>query len=336
MRVLLFGTSNAIFRDGYQEGLKRGLPDGVFVNKSLGASPIDFVLYRMFRDPVEKGDLVLIESVVNDAASLRAFAYSTDRLKEVLRYIVDHVRAVGAVPVPLLLPPKFRDKHTLAAFESHREIYQELNVRFFDGLNWLETRSAAANRSFEDYFTDPAHMAADVACDFGAFVAAGLKEAYLEQPAKGCAYRLSFKPVLMDKNTFTNEKERPSIREFKNSLVEETLYSFRKSKIFVGIGNLKSLYGFVFDSLSTSSIALIGGQNSVLKDIRFENNPADTKLIVTPLIEPVLSSNGLVSIQNDNLPLEGRLIEKSYFAGKTENHTSEITLAGYLVKEPAY
>ena len=134
MKLLLFGTSNAILTGGYAQGLQDAIPHAEIVNRSVGASPgVQFAAYC--NDSLADYDAVIFDSAVNDENfpnMIGTIEYMHAIMFEILSTIVAQTRLI------VLGLTNFRHLGTESEiYKLHRRLALELGVQFFDGRKFV-------------------------------------------------------------------------------------------------------------------------------------------------------------------------------------------------------
>tara|TARA_R110001606_G_scaffold14087_2_gene60059 strand:- start:47 stop:1141 length:1095 start_codon:yes stop_codon:yes gene_type:complete len=332
LKLIIAGTSNGIFHNGYQASLKKAFPDATVVNRSLGASPADFTVFRIADISISPGDIVVVETMVNDAAALRAGGFSAKRLDEVLRFVMNEIRRNGATPLAIMIPGRVRDQHTAAAQATHMAVYRDLGITIIDGCSWISNKASSLNSDYDEMFEDPAHLKREYARELGETVAEHAAGRFPDSLCRDLDYALVFEPVVIGGNTIPSNPDALVRNQVNTSLMQCETVTFRDQAITLALDNNRSLYGFVVDAMRTSAVVEVSGDKTVAKDLRFDyDSKSNARMIVTPILETVRTQGSRITLtQHASWPGP---VERSHYTVKAAQPVPELTLAGYIFKE---
>lgn len=333
MRIVIIGTSNGIFNDGYQKSIKLALPDSSIENRSLGASPADFLTFRLAGARTHPNDNFIIETLVNDAACLRAGGYTIERLKEALHSAISNIFTLGGTPIPVLIPGLLRDKYTEAAIAAHREVYEQHDLNTFDAFNWLMERSNYVDSAYEDFFDDPAHLSREILQEIGEQIIPLLKNECSAHPIRNKKSQLIYEPVKLGKNLFLSDQLSASSGRLKNSIMDCEFLNIESENIRIKVSEFKTIYSFVLNSARSNSIAEFHCGESFAKDFRFNahHSSSPDRIIVTPIIQnikPVESEYVEISLQSKSL----LRCEGTHYANAAECFSPSLSIVGIIYK----
>lgn len=164
MRVLVLGTSNAILKGGYVDGLKAALPHLEIVNKSIGASPgTQFSCYCV--DNLSEYGCVIFDSVVNDE---NQFSYiGTDEFLETILF--DIMSTISAQSMLFVIG--FCNERNFANKSKQFAIHERCAIRcgaVFCDVHEFFKQSHEYGPVFIDQGT---HLSSDIAFKFGVYLA---------------------------------------------------------------------------------------------------------------------------------------------------------------------
>lgn len=330
MKAAVFGTSNGIISDGYLAALKSHPDVEKVLNLSLGASPIDFFIYRIFAAPLEGVDFAILESAVNDAACCRAGAYTVERMKDVLAFAVDTLISRGVEPIGFIVPPRNLDEHTQGVIAGQREVFDRAGIRYFDGFEAFTQEAERLGVEYADLFRDAAHPLSEVVNRLSATYLATINQAEAPKRDPMAEYGFEYRPIGAGSVSIrAKELER---RDFTTALVKGTLFTVPDGDgIELQVENGEELVGLVLNIRATSSFLKLEGESQMFKDGRFEIDPEDTKLVVSPLRAGLTGRAGKVVLNAERNPPE--VVEPSYFGAKEDEARGGIEISGYVVRQ---
>jgi len=307
LRVLILGSSNGFFKPGYVQAIADHPTISEVVNISLGASPAVMAPYRMNGIDLASFDYLFVETLINDAASISNGTYWREALADVLRWIVHEAARANTVPVGLLLPGDFSHQAMEGVAEIHKAAF---GGRVLDMLPIL--------RRTADPITSLMHDASHVHPNFSYHAT----KAFLDHltsfdiPEVGgeSAIRYSY---------ISASGPRPVV--ISTSVVSDVAYRYDEGQSFaIPVASGQSAIALIFNQSNTRTVLKVAGDNTILKDIRFDvDAPGGAKLIVSAM-QPVQAGHQGISFQLTKL----ESVERSYFV-----KLDRIEIAGVIVRE---
>ena len=165
MNAAILGTSNGIISDGYIKAIKES---SLFINVknlSVGASSCAFFPFRLRTIEWDKVDIIFVESLVNDAASLRAKAFDNSHINQYYSDLFSRCNENNVVLVGMLLPGRTRDKYSEEAFNILKNFYDENDVYYLNFDDALNSYAESNQTTVFDLYRDAAHLESTVIND---------------------------------------------------------------------------------------------------------------------------------------------------------------------------
>lgn len=211
LNILLLGTSNAIRKGGYVDGLRAALPGAAIDNRSVGASPgIQFA--RHLNEDFGRYDCVLLDSAVNDE---NLIAYIGDLAH--YRSLMHRLMSTIAAQTRLVVVGLRNRRHFRAAspvFETYRSVARDLGLEFIDIAGFVPPGEADA-----DLYAEEAHLTLPVAYRFGAHVAARIAAHAPDRRVPHRAYRDEFTTIEPAGEGFARASKRNSLHRLDTRLL---------------------------------------------------------------------------------------------------------------------
>jgi len=332
MKATVIGTSNGIISDGY---IKAFRDSGLYTsikNLSVGASSCCFLPYRTNEIDWNEVDVIFVESMVNDAASIRANAFDSSHIKSYYYDLINKCSLNKVLLVGLLLPGRTNDKHTDEVSDILVEIFDSFHIPFLDFGQALTVYSKVIKTDVFDLYRDAAHLKSEV-----------IYHLCSEMLKENLSYAL---PKLTDKALdefqYINLKdlsfaksESIEIKHITNSLltIETTVFGGAIDFTINFPFSAFWIYGLVLNSNNTHGQLTIKGQNSNIKNLCFELLASNDKIIVTPLKEVVFVEDHSVCLSLEKFSKENEKVGEKAYQGKIINYDlSCLEIAGFIVK----
>lgn len=331
MRVLLIGTSNAIYQDGYAGGIRDHAAVTKFEKYAIGASPSVIVPYLGSPLNFADYDLLVLDTAINDRNYYKYGSIRKDQIRAFLEWGVASAAAAGCQVALLLMPSqKAFEKDTISGV-IYGKIAAENGILLVDGFQYIRDLSASEGGAIKDYFLDQFHI------------------------KKPLAYALGAK--LIDRVLGWTERSQSKILPRRFYRLEASAFSgvkiTRRSSLlsadFVVIDDLNEAVGFckpghnivgvAFNSTRTGGTLSIKGVGPpVVKSLvtPYSRSERELTLLVTPVVgDCTVSKEGQIRLQI--APAEAALSEVSRFE-KTSNENNltynSIEIASLLMQAP--
>jgi len=167
MDILVLGTSNAILKGGYVDGLRAALPSARIENRSIGASPgLQFA--RFLDQDLSRYDAILFDSLVNDQnyiSNIGELTYYRDLMRKIASSLSAQTRLIM---VEMVNRRFFRQRS--AVCDAYRSISDSLDLESLD-FRAFAAASLPPSLSMEELFADENHVRPIYAHRFGTFIA---------------------------------------------------------------------------------------------------------------------------------------------------------------------
>jgi hypothetical protein len=225
MKIAIIGTSNAIVKGGYSQGIADHSAVTEIGNYSLGAST-SVMLPKMKDD----GRLLQYDYVVIDFSLNEEFLYSSKSctLKEIEERFLDFAATLplnGPVPVIAILPSIEWSGKFKPVRETYMRIGQRLGILVIDGYEFLDSHGYIASVEDDGAFMDPMHMRREIGHEFGSLIAETIQKMQLKRLAPHEEAMIpNYEYVLADMATYQNGV---SVRR-RSSIVDAVAIQFRK------------------------------------------------------------------------------------------------------------
>lgn len=259
-RVLLIGTSNGVFVDGYASAFEAHPAISDFKNISLGGSTNVMLPYRLTGVNLADYDMVFIETGIHDAAAMKRGAYLESQMTAVFHWITAECKKAGALPVGIILPPQYSDLFPRTA---------ELTRQAFGGV-CLDLSTVM--HEFDGAWSDPSHVSKPLAI--------ALITAFLDEVFKLDIKDLwKYVPDAAEYSfSFVSLRENPAAQmgmirsaPVTTRLVEDVAYCVMEGQEFhVDLDSAAMLAALVVNRFDTRCVLEITGARSIMKDMRFQ------------------------------------------------------------------
>ena len=327
MRALILGTSNGIIQQGYPKAIKESPFFDVVENISLGASSSLFFAYRLDGLNLKEYDVLIIESAVNDAASIRANSFRVKMLHNCYEHLFAIAKNFQIKVISIGIPGKTLDAHTFDVFDELTQIHDKFGIPFWNGLDSFLDYCANERDVYNSLFKDAAHPEYDF---IYSQIADYLKCIELDDSFIPRIGTMHFEYYDIQRVLNNLDDINFDLVDYKNSLVDVTILnisSFQKAELSLPHGS--KLVGIVLNSSGTSCCLQFVGKNKVRKKLNFAYDPLDTKIIVTPLVNACHVNDSKIDFFATDAIEDA---ERSYFANSAADLEGKLSIVGLIVE----
>lgn len=328
MKVAVVGTSNGIISSSYVSAIKKCFGPQNVRNLSLGASAASFLPFRLNEGVFQEYDLVLIETLVNDAASSRAGGFDSSDLKPLLSWVLERSKVFECEVVGLLIPGRTRDRHLEECYQEAKGVYSEYGNRYFDGLCELNNVCDQTGKSYEELFVDAAHLDSQLCSE--------LVSKFISENEYGVEPYFQSALMRTENHDFVflppeNKNVAEKSYHVKNSLVDVEVYSYKtNSEVLISFTDEFELWAIVVDSSNTSCYLSIEGIEALSKEFLYIEDARMNKIVVSPTVAKVRSNNGAINLIV--CETESQQSERTYQSKDTEVRTGDLNIVGVIAK----
>ena len=328
MRALILGTSNGIIQQGYPKAVKESPFFDVVDNVSLGASSSLFFAYRLDGVNLKEYDVLIIESAVNDAASIRANSFRLKMLQDCYEHLFAKAKEFQIKVISLGIPGRTLDAHTFDVFDELTQIHEKFEIPFWNGLDCFLNYCSHERDVYNSLFKDAAHPEYDF---IYSQIIDYLKDIELDDSFIPSTSNTHFEYYEIQRVLNNLDDINFDLVDYKNSLVDVTILnisSFQKAELSLPQGS--KLVGLVLNSSGTSCCLQFVGKNKVRKKLNFAYDPLDTKIIVTPLVHACSVNDTKIEFFATDTIEDA---ERSYFANSASDLEGKLSIVGLIVEK---
>lgn len=163
MRVLVFGTSNSILKNGYVDALRAHSDVTRLDRVGLGGSPSIMLPYVSADVVFGEYDYVVLDCSVNDGAFVGWGILQPAEIRENLLWVCKAALQAGCVPIFLCMPNRSHLDDEDPAMGVYREVAAGLQLRLINGYAFVHATAVADGVAAGDLFMDDLHLRPDVA-----------------------------------------------------------------------------------------------------------------------------------------------------------------------------
>lgn len=168
MRVLLIGTSNAIYADGYAGGIRDHHAVNQFEKHAIGASPSIIIPHLGLLKNFQDYDLVVFDTAINDRNYYKYGSIRKDQIRTFIEWGVASALSAGCKVALLLMPSKKAfDKETISG-QIYAKVAAENGILLVDGFRYIREICDEDGVSLNDCFLDDFHILKPLAYKLGA------------------------------------------------------------------------------------------------------------------------------------------------------------------------
>lgn len=158
MRIAIVGTSNSLKKNGYASAIAHSSKVTAFKNMSIGKSVS--LLFAVSTEDVDfsQYDFCLMDFTVNEEVFVRR-GVSREAIRSYVVSLTARVWKAGCLPVMLMLPRQSAPVKNSQIRDVYLAIAQELNIPFFDVIEYIERLEQRHGIARKDLFQDDGHLA---------------------------------------------------------------------------------------------------------------------------------------------------------------------------------
>lgn len=331
LRVLVIGTSNAIYKDGYVGGIRDHLSVSAVDRYAVGASPsviipflgldIDFSIY----------DLVVFDTAINDRNYYKYNSIRKGQIREFIEWGVDRCRKANVTAFLLLMPSKKAfNKETISGTIYHK-IAKENNLPILDGFEYVREVCRETDIGINNVFIDNFHINKPIAFKLGQKII----DVFLEHD-KTISRRAS--------NIIPPKFYRLDARDFSTSTVRRSssiagaeffrLEATEKLRLPVKPGDMP--VGIAFNApKSSGSLSISGVSPALVKSLTttYSNSNKDFQLIIMPVVSITKAEGGFIELSTVNIDVRSTEASRfDDFSLKLGGQNASIEIASIMMK----
>lgn len=163
MRVLVFGTSNAILKNGYVDALRAHPGVSRLDRVGLGGSSSIMLPYVGADVVFGEYDYVVLDCSVNDGAFVGWGILQPAEIRENLLWVCKAALQAGCVPILLCMPNRPHLEAEDPAIGVYREMASKYHLALIDGYAFAYATAAADGVPAGDLFMDDLHLRPEIA-----------------------------------------------------------------------------------------------------------------------------------------------------------------------------
>ncbi|MFD2845400.1 SGNH/GDSL hydrolase family protein [Paracoccus cavernae] len=162
MRLLVFGTSNSILKNGYVDAL-RNHPDVSRLERIGPGGSTSVMLPYVGADVIfSEYDYVVLDASVNDGAFLEWGLLRPDEIRENLLWVCKAALRAGCVPVFLCMPNRLHLDVGDQALGVYRAVADAVGLALVDGYAFVRATAETDGVPAADLFKDDLHLLPEV------------------------------------------------------------------------------------------------------------------------------------------------------------------------------
>ncbi|MBL9055981.1 MAG: hypothetical protein JNJ84_06860 [Rhodobacteraceae bacterium] len=158
MRVMLVGTSNSIFKDGYRAEFESNSAVTRFKYHGMGASSSIILPYFLANEDLAEFDFLVIETSINDVLQYTKGVLSADQIRDNLRWACARAVSAGCKPVVMIMPTLGGVRKRNIADVIHRQVAAEFQAGYIDGYDFVRTATLFKPQKPAGFFKDQSHL----------------------------------------------------------------------------------------------------------------------------------------------------------------------------------
>jgi len=167
LKVLVIGTSNAIYKDGYVGGIRDHSSVLSVDRYAVGASPSVIIPYIGLSIDFSIYDIVIFDTAINDRNYYKYSSIRKDQIREFIEWGVDRCKRSNTAACLLLMPSrKAFNKETISGLIYHK-IATENKLTILDGFQYVRDLCKESERNINELFIDDFHLMKPVAYNLG-------------------------------------------------------------------------------------------------------------------------------------------------------------------------
>lgn len=175
MRVMLVGTSNSIYKDGYRAEFENNPDITHFHYRGIGASASTILPWLIADEDLSQFDFLVIETSINDVSQYVKGVLTAEQILENLRWACARATAAGCKPVILNMPTLGGTRKRNIADQLHPLVASEFRTAFIDGQDFVRSACILKEKKPEFFFRDPSHLKVNFGRMMGKLAVARLK-----------------------------------------------------------------------------------------------------------------------------------------------------------------
>ena len=333
-RVLLIGTSNAVFTDGYAAALAGSDAFASFENRSVGLASSALFSVRAAALDFSRYDLCILDFCCNDASLLDGGATDTDMIRAQIEDAIATIAAAGCLPVILIYPIA----KVMPDGGPVRDLYRRLALAH--GLPFLDVydlfaRAGIAGSARDRLFIDDMHMAREPARAIGRLLVAALARRWpvpaLGETATsvdGFAHRMAPASALVG-------QPGDALVERRTRLIAATCADLPPSHRHLSIAADEEVVAVAADVGASNGYLTLRGQSATSLRLSTEHHRVDGSRFVVgvwPVYPPVAASAAGIDIIVGPEAMDGSPVGR----GPLADGPTRVSLVGLVLRRPVH